>query len=180
MTRLKFSSLVYSFTENVRWIPEFEGMYIISDSGVVWSLRRSMTPRKLKAYLHSSGKDINYREVNLCKDKVQHKRKIAELVLTTFVGPRPKGMLACHYDDNKENNCLSNLRWDTYTGNNLDALRNRRDSSKLTEKDIIHIKKDLNKGWTTVGIAKKYGVSQPTISRINTGETWSHVVQSVA
>jgi hypothetical protein len=45
------------------------------------------------------------------------------LVLLAFVGPRPTGMHACHYDCNPQNNRLSNLRWDTPLGNMMDSVR---------------------------------------------------------
>lgn len=49
---------------------------------------------------------------------------VAELVLTAFVGPRPRGMLALHHDDVKTNNALSNLYWGTFSDNRFDAIRN--------------------------------------------------------
>lgn len=44
------------------------------------------------------------------------------LVLDAFVGPRPKGMEACHNDGDGTNNKLSNLRWDTHKANIQDSI----------------------------------------------------------
>lgn len=44
-------------------------------------------------------------------------------MLTAFVGPRPDGMVTCHNDGNPANNNLSNLRWDTQSNNQLDAVK---------------------------------------------------------
>lgn len=52
------------------------------------------------------------------------------LVLEAFVGPRPSGLEACHWDDNPTNNALSNLRWDTPEANRADAVRNNRRTRK--------------------------------------------------
>ena len=48
-------------------------------------------------------------------------------------------------------------------------------NSKLSEKDVIEIKKLLLEGLSSQKIADKFGVSQPTISNIKTGATWSHL-----
>jgi hypothetical protein len=45
------------------------------------------------------------------------------LALEAFVGPRPDGFVGCHNDDDPLNNHISNLRWDTYSGNNRDLVR---------------------------------------------------------
>lgn len=49
---------------------------------------------------------------------------IACLVLEAFIGPCPEGMECCHNDDDRANNQLSNLRWDTHTNNVKDGYRN--------------------------------------------------------
>ena len=48
------------------------------------------------------------------------------LVLEAFVGLRPAGMEACHFDDDFTNNAVENLRWDTHSANMHDAVRNGR------------------------------------------------------
>lgn len=48
---------------------------------------------------------------------------IHRLVLSTFLGPCPPGMVACHSDGDIRNNRLENLRWDTPKSNTADAIR---------------------------------------------------------
>lgn len=50
---------------------------------------------------------------------------VHRLVLIAFVGPPPDGMEVCHNDGDPTNNVLSNLRWDTRTGNMRDAVDHR-------------------------------------------------------
>ena len=45
------------------------------------------------------------------------------LVLGAFAGPPPEGMEGCHEDNDKTNNRLDNLRWDTRPGNHSDKAR---------------------------------------------------------
>lgn len=46
------------------------------------------------------------------------------LMLETFVGPRPKDLEGCHFDDVPTNNQITNLRWDTHGANIADGWRN--------------------------------------------------------
>ena len=47
------------------------------------------------------------------------------MVLEAFIGPPPfPGALGLHWDDDKLNNYVGNLRWGTYKDNIQDALRN--------------------------------------------------------
>jgi hypothetical protein len=47
------------------------------------------------------------------------------------VGPCPLGMEALHWDDDINNNHLSNLRWGTRTDNMRDLSRNQRGNAGL-------------------------------------------------
>ena len=55
--------------------------------------------------------------VNLHKGGEKKPRFIHHLVLEAFVGPRPPGLICCHWDGNPANNHVANLRWDTYKSN---------------------------------------------------------------
>jgi hypothetical protein len=48
-------------------------------------------------------------------------------------------------------------------------------NAKLSDDDVLRIKKLLNNGVRTTEIAKEFGVKQPTISDIKSGATWSHL-----
>jgi len=62
------------------------------------------------------------------------KRYIHSLVLEAFIGPRPRGCVARHINDDGMNNALSNLRWGTKSQNGYDAVANGRhgNSTKTT------------------------------------------------
>lgn len=46
------------------------------------------------------------------------------LVAEAFIGPRPKNADVCHYDDDKSNNAVENLRYGTRSENVHDSVRN--------------------------------------------------------
>ena len=64
--------------------------------------------------------------VSLCRESRVRDFRVHRLVLEAYVGPCPKGLEGCHFDDNKTNNHLSNLEWDTPSTNAFDAVRNGR------------------------------------------------------
>lgn len=71
---------------------------------------------KNKGYMLLCLSDIN---------KKRHNIRIHTVVLQTFIGPAPDGMVVCHYNDIKTDNCLDNLRYDTPAANSLDMIRNQ-------------------------------------------------------
>ena len=107
------------------------------------------------------------------------------LVLTAFVGPRPKGMEGCHNNGIPADNRLSNLRWDTKKGNMADMVLHgthnrgeRHVAAKLSESDVIEIKKLLREGvMTQKEIGEIYGLCRGTVSSIHRGRKWKHVTE---
>jgi len=96
----------------IKQIPNFSNYFITKDGRIFRELKRNKTHQ-------------GYDRVCLKSNDGQLKNKMTHrLVLETFVGSCPKGMLACHENDIKSDNKLSNLRWDTPTSNQLDAIRN--------------------------------------------------------
>ena len=51
---------------------------------------------------------------------------VHRVVAETWLGPRPKGLVICHFNDNKLDARLANLRYDTTLGNAKDRVRNRK------------------------------------------------------
>lgn len=59
-------------------------------------------------------------------NRTLRRTEVGILVLEHFVGPKPLGKMALHYDDNPQHNHLTNLYWGTYAENVKDAKRNGR------------------------------------------------------
>lgn len=115
-----------------QWLPVvgYEGLYEVSDHGRVRSLERQVpngegTVRTVRSRILKSGNTSAGRPlVQLWKDGKGTGKHPYWLVLEAFVGPRPEGMQACHWDDNPHNNKLENLRWGTPSENWMDMVRN--------------------------------------------------------
>lgn len=100
------------------------------------------------------------------------------LVLTTFRGPCPAGMECCHDPDpDPTNNRLTNLRWDTHSGNVRDMVRQGRHSGAVLTADIVcAIWPSLVEGIESDReIADRLGLSIGSVASVRTGDCWSHV-----
>lgn len=171
-----------------RGIPEYLGLYEVSNFGQVRSVARIVNNnggvRVIRARVLVSRINKhrnNYRYVTLCDSGNKKNRYVHELVLTCFIGPRNVGMQGCHNDGDTSNNKLSNLRWDTAKGNAKDKdlhgthLKGERSgTAKLSTQQILEIR---NKALTTFHhvIAAEYNISRQQVDRIVNRKRWGHV-----
>lgn len=162
-----------------RWlpIPECPG-YEASDQGNVRSAKRV-----LAAGLHDNGKGKLYRRVVLRVAGRDRHFRVAGLVLSAHVGPRPAGQQARHLDDNSLDDRLANLAWGTPIQNSEDAARNgstlfgeRNPGAKLSAADVAAIRAAAAAGVTQASLAKRYGVHYQTIFRIVHFKRWKEEV----
>ena len=103
--------------ENWRPVVGFEWRYEVSDTGRV----RSLDGKTISSHV---GNKAGHLRVSLKPEIGEWKgRYIHQLVLEAFVGPRPKGLVACHNDGNSTNNRIENLRWDTPSSNMHDRVK---------------------------------------------------------
>jgi hypothetical protein len=111
------------------------------------------------------------------------RRYVHHLVLEAFVGPRPKGMECCHWDDDATNNRLSNLRWGTRLDNMQDRIRNGRakapfgeanGNAKLTADQASEIRALRVLGVPTRTLARRFNVSRSLVQFIERGRVWRH------
>lgn len=91
--------------------------YRINEHGHIYSM---YTRRLIKPNLGRNG----YALVTLFKNKKRYRKTVASTALESFIGPRPRGFLACHLNDNNWDNHISNLAWQTPEQNVLDRKNN--------------------------------------------------------
>lgn len=123
------------YTMSETWLPVvgFEGLYEVSDTGLVRTLEREWRSgrnhtliRIVKPGLKSQRTDKDgYLSVKLRKDgEVFSRVKVHHLVLEAFIDTRPEGMIGCHRDHSRDNNNVDNLYWGTCKDNSQDMLNN--------------------------------------------------------
>lgn len=106
-------------SEGWRQIAGYEGLYDVSNLGRVRSWSRFKQGDVLRPIPNRQG----YLSVALQAAGQAKYRKIHQLVLEEFVGPRPDRHVGRHLDGNHVNNVLANLAWGTYSENMADCLR---------------------------------------------------------
>lgn len=180
-------------TVQYRDVPGFPG-YRVGDDGSVWSAteRRSLgiglgtccvignNWHRMKPSADARGRlrvTLRDREKNK-----SHKKFVHLLVLQAFVGERPAGMEGCHTDDNKANNSLGNLRWDTKESNTADCLRNglqvcgeENNTTKITAAIVLRIRSEHASGHSYPVLSKRYGLVKSQIGNIVKRLHWKHV-----
>lgn len=109
-------------------IPNYENMYKISSLGNVKSLKRKVKnkngyriveEKELKKCVDTNG----YFVVNLRKNSNIETKPIHRLVAEIFIKNEDKKPCVNHIDGNKQNNCVENLEWCTYSHNVKEAFR---------------------------------------------------------
>lgn len=161
--------------EEWRDIEGFEGLYQVSNLGEVRSFYKN---KKLKPF-----RSMGHFVVHLSKNKTRTIKRVHHLVLEAFVGPRPDGMECRHFPDrNTTNNKLDNLIWGTRSENcadrELQGTSQRGEGNpcvKLSNSKIAEIRLLVAQGEPQRTIAAMFDVSQSLVSRIVTGNRWSHI-----
>lgn len=114
--------------------------------------------------------------------RVNHKAERAHRVAYELVnGPIPSGMLVLHSCDNPQCVNPSHLRVGTKKENMQDAIERKlaptgekSPKSKLTTLDVVAIRAAIDAGVTGRYLAKRFSVSESTISVIKNRKAWMH------
>ena len=124
------------------WKPirNYEGLYEVSNMGRVKSLERTawngkgywtMPEKILRAVNNGNG----YLAVNLYKEGIMKTYKIHRLVATAFLPNSNNLPCINHKDENKQNNCVDNLEFCSYSYNNTYNDKAKKASKKIAEKN---------------------------------------------
>jgi hypothetical protein len=161
-------------------IPTLPEGYDASNLGRVRSWRRpGNTQQRLATtpHLRKQTKNVRSGRLQVCV-LVAGKmvcRYVHQLVLEAFRGLRPDGTETRHLNGDDQDNRVGNLAWGTKLENEADKVRHgtRRGlgcgQSKFTASQLGQVKADLAAGVPGAVLARRYKVSQGTISRVKTG-----------
>lgn len=159
----------------------YEGLYLVSSEGKIKSVARNLDitkegkggRRSVKERILKQGtSNCGYRTVTLCKNNTKETRTVHTIVLESFSGERPEGMVCRHFPDrDKSNNNASNLQWGTKSENQLDRKfhgTNYNGSKKEVSDTIVTlIRIDYGSPKCTQRfLAKKYNIGLSTINHI--------------
>ena len=165
---------------NEVWKPikGYENKYEVSNLGRIKSLKRIIkadfhfgNTRTYKERILKVGNVRGYQQVNLLDGNSKHKY-VHRLVAETFI-PNPKGLSEVnHKDENKSNNCVSNLEWMSKIDNLHYGTRQERSVSKRSipvfqydlQGNLINTYKSAREA------SRQTGITQGSISHCVKGE----------
>lgn len=142
----------------------YEGLYQVSNMGRVRSLRRNII---LKSQITRG-----YKRVALCTNNIPKLYSVHRLVANAFI-PNPNNYPCInHKDENKANNCISNLEWCTqeYNLNYGTGIAKR---ARSNSKKVLQFKPDgtFIKEWESIrDIERMTGYSRGYISECCRGK----------
>lgn len=173
-------------TETWKAVVGFEGCYEVSDQGRVRSLDREMYQagyvRRLRGRVLKATANAErggYRYVTLCVHGYPRSFRVAVLVASAFIGPRPAGLETCHKDGCATRDIATNLEYKTHAANVADMAKHGTTlrgemvgGSRLKTEDVLAIRAGTG---TQEKIAATHGVSRSYVSMLRNKRRWVHV-----
>ena len=170
-------------------IKGYEGSYMISNLGRARSIDRIIirsdgVERTIKGgILKQHNNKAGYPSFGVWKDNKRVLLMTHRIVLSEFVQNNDKTLVVNHKDGDKENNLLSNLEWCTQKFNIDHAMNNglfdnrgiKHGNSKISESDVLKIRKLHKDGLNHQEIADKIGVKRRNVTSIVNRKTWKHI-----
>lgn len=173
------------------WKPVFgfEGQYEVSSLGELRVVERIhvrsngrsilIRQRVMRPCDHNGG----YRRYRLMKDGRVHWASANRIVAFAFRGvPSEPNMVAMHLNNIKSDNREVNIAWGTPMENQrqrvADGTSNRGERnvwSVLTDDQVVALRIARSEGASLADLALQYSVTMTAISKICTGNTWTHV-----
>ena len=169
-------------------IPQYEGIYQVSNLGQVKCLKRFVnakggSKKQVLEQIITQQNDKGYFRVNLSKEGKIKRIAVHRLVALAFISNDDNKPQVNHINGIKTDNRLENLEWVTLSENIIHAYANKliirkgekHTQNKLTTQNVFEIRNLLSKGLKQDENAKKYGVIRQTIGCIKNGKSWNHI-----
>ena len=153
---------------NIHGIPSQPG-YFITEDGRIFKEKKATIGKN--GYPHTGFR------------RGDKNRYIHDLVLETFVGPRPDGHQASHLNGDRADSRLENLTWETPKENNArksghgtEPVGENRYNAVVDPADVYYIRSLKNTGYGFfTALAKKLGYDVNTVRSIYYKQTWKHL-----
>lgn len=166
--------------EQWRWVPHYEGLYLVSSMGKVARADYIQSNGKGEFFVNGHIMRVNlnrkgYPQICLTKNNQRDTQRVHRLVALAFI-PNPNNLPTInHKNEDKTDNRVENLEWCSWEYNHNYGTRNRRQSKSMVGKNCKRIPQlDLNgnviKEWASALCAAIHlGICQTGISLCCTG-----------
>lgn len=140
--------------------------------------------KRTKRFTKSNPDKDGYLKVVLYHDEKRRNYFVHRLIAEAFILNPENKPVVNHIDGNVKNNTLSNLEWATIKENVNHAYKmglckgrpgNKHHNVKLTENDILEIKKLVKQKIPRKIIAKMFNIHKNHIYRLIVGSRWKHL-----
>lgn len=168
--------------ERWRWVPGYEGLYMVSDLGRVMGMPKRTHYGHLMALYE---KKTGYVQVCLSKDGKKHYASVHRLVSQAFLDNPNNKPEVNHINGDKSDNRAENLEWVTRSENELHAFGAlgkkpnapwrgipRRFARMFSDSQVRAIRSDIR---PNAQIARQYGVSKTAIRNIKNRKVYADV-----
>ena len=154
-------------------IKNYEGLYEVSDTGLIKSVKRIVIgkdgikyPFKERILKVNPNKSVEYPQVSLWKNNIGTTFYVHRLVAETFI-PNPKHLPEVnHKDGNRSNNTVENLEWVDSKGNSIHAVQTglRTYTNRLTKEEFIDCLYDVINGESYASLSNRVPYKVPFLS----------------
>lgn len=176
---MAFNKSEYSEGEQLRQIPGFEGLYVVTSFGKVQRLTAGNNTFAGKILKPIINRKTGYPYVKLTKSGKVYKKQLHILVAQLFLPEhKNENLIVNHIDGNKENPKVTNLEWITRSENTKHAIRtglqklcygSDNGATKMKFNDVEKLRAEYDAGTVTQKeLAEKYGVSLVYVSNLIT------------
>jgi hypothetical protein len=173
----------------VEWktIENTDGIYEVSNTGLIRSWfggNNKLRYRRTDARILKPGYSYGYPQYVIVVDGERLHIKVHVLVAKYFIGDRPEELQVRHKNGNRSDCRVENLEYGTPSENSLDSVKHGtarlmpgegHPSVKLTEDEVIEIRRLYSNGMKPTPIANQFGVSVPLICNIVARRKWKHI-----
>jgi hypothetical protein len=157
----------------------YEGLYLVSNTGLVKSLpRKSTSGILMKTYLDRSKRHLSYQRptLRLSKNGKTSIHRVCRLVAEAFIPNKNNSLTVNHKNYDPTDNRVENLEWLSASDNAKYSVKNfargeKHGRSKLKQSQVDIIRTEL-KYKKVSDIAIEFNVSDVTIRRIKNNHNW--------
>jgi hypothetical protein len=148
-------------------MPDWEGEYEISNLGRVRSCK-IVQPFDMRGYRMVRLSGHKKGVAGFSKNRAVF---IHRMMLRAFVGEPQEGQQTCHFNGDRKDNRLENLRWDTPVGNYADKKRHGA-TGGFFKFDADAVRAIRRGDLSITDAVAKYGVAKGTAYRVRRGDGW--------